>query len=218
MAFLSILCRIIFYKIKEMTTEFTPDSKFLLRAFSLNIFIILLIGLLQPLSAQTSQILKSTEDLSFLVGQWQIERTYRPQSEEPRILTGTLSCENAMDNQFIKCTYEMERPGKIRGLDEVYFNYNSIYECYESLWLSSTWPIKVLMQGQMEKNSNGFLLKTSAEFLIQNKVTEYVKGEMSISRENGEYASFFRKTFIRTSKDEEGVWIHHMNEKATRVK
>lgn len=159
--------------------------------------------------------LKSTQDLSFLVGDWEIERVYRPKSETPRILKGTLSCELTMDNTFIKCVYEMQRPDKIRALDVVYFNYNSINQEYESLWLSSTWPVKVLMHGEIGKKEHGLILNTSAEFPIQNGLTEYVKGELVLTK-NSEGVSFLRKTLIRTNKNDK--WLHHMTETAVITK
>ena len=169
-------------------------------------------------STQDSQFSKSTRDLNFLIGQWDITRTYSPGGEGERILHGSLVCEESLDGKFIKCTYEMERPGRIRGLDVVYFNYNSIYNQYESMWLSSTWPIKVIMKGQLQDVEGDLVLATSAEFQIENKVMEYVRDEMKvssfdISAEN----SFIRQTHIRTSEYEEGVWHHHMTEIARRI-
>jgi len=156
----------------------------------------------------------STEDLSFLIGEWEVSRTYSPSTDNERILKGTLVCKAALDDQFINCRYEMERPGKVRGLDEVFFNYNPIYEVYESLWLSSTWPIKVLMQGTLGQEDEKVILSTSASFLIENNVMEYVKGELTL---DGGSDSFIRKTLIRTSEYEEGEWLHHMTETAKRV-
>ena len=160
---------------------------------------------------------KSTEDLSFLIGEWEVERIYSPNSDEPRTLKGTLVCDYSMDNQFIKCTYEMQRPGKIRGLDVVYFNYNSIYELYESMWLSSTWPIKGIMQGQLNKETDSLTFITKGQFPIQDGIMEYVKGSLVAKNLDGNNKSFFRKTYIRTSKDPEGYWFHHMNEMVTQV-
>ncbi len=168
-------------------------------------------------SAQEEPDTRSTGELSFLVGQWQITRTYNPGTEEPRVLKGTLTCAMAMDDQFVRCTYEMERPGRIRGLDEVYFNYNPIYETYESLWLSSTWPVKVLMQGDLIKTDEGQRLNTKAQFLIQDGITEYVKDELVLSESDAADMSFFRQTFIRTNNDAEDDWYHHMNESAVRI-
>ncbi|MEO1048995.1 MAG: DUF1579 family protein [Bacteroidota bacterium] len=167
--------------------------------------------------AQAPDESKSTADLSFLIGEWRVTRIYSPDSEGQRILKGTLTCRKALDGQFINCTYDIERPGKVRGLDEVYFNYNSIYGLYESMWLSSTWPVKVLMQGNLEKSAEQMVLKTSAQFPIENDVMEYVQGELTIGTEETKPSSFERKTFIRTSKDEDGVWRHHMTEKAEKM-
>ncbi len=179
--------------------------------------IILIIGGLTCFTIYAQDTIKSTNDLAFLVGEWEVLRTYGPQSETPRDMSGTLSCEETMDGTFIHCIYEMERPGKIRGLDVVYFNYNSIYDTYESLWLSSTWPIKVLMQGTLEEGGDNLVLRTSAQFQIENGVTEYVKGELVTNGATMDLGSFTRQTMIRTSEYEEGEWYHHMTEVATRT-
>lgn len=172
-----------------------------------------------PLCAQQLDEPKSTEDLSFLNGKWDVVRVYSPDSDNERVLNGTLICEESLDGQFIKCTYEMERPGKIRGLDVVYFNYNSIYKLYESVWLSSTWPIKGILQGNLQKEAERYILSTSGQFQIENNVTEYVRDEMKTIKSKGENLnSFVRETHIRTSNFEEGVWHHHMTETAQRIK
>ena len=180
--------------------------------------LLLLCGINIALNAQQSDESKSTEDLSFLIGKWNIVRIYSPDSDNERVLNGALICEESLDGQFIKCTYEMKRPGKTRGLDVVYFNYNSIYDLYESVWLSSTWPIKGILQGHLQKESDYYILSTSGQFKIENNVTEYVTDEMKtlISKEH-KINSFIRKTHIRTSEFEEGVWHHHMTETAQRI-
>lgn len=172
-------------------------------------------AILSGFSQQSSE-LQSTKDLSFLIGQWDVVRTYSPNTEKERVLKGTLVCEAALDDQFINCRYEMERPGKIRGVDEVFFNYNTIYKRYESLWLSSTWPIKVLMQGDLERQGEELILSTKAEFLIENDVTEYVRGELRIAAEKAQQHSFIRQTYIHTSKMDKEEWLHHMTEVVTR--
>jgi hypothetical protein len=181
------------------------------------LILIILFGSNPSLFAQQSDESKSTEDLSFLIGKWNVARTYNPNSDNQRILNGTLFCQESLDGKFINCTYEINRPGKIRGLDVVYFNYNSIYNTYESMWLSSTWPIKVLMQGTLQKNEDNIILITSAQFQIENNVTEYVKGELVIGTKEPDLNSFTRKTLIRTSNSEEGAWHHHMTETANRI-
>ena len=181
------------------------------------LILILLCATSLSLMAQQSRESKSTEDLSFLVGKWEIVRIYSPDSDNERVLKGSLICEKSLDDQFIKCTYEIKRPGKIRGLDEVYFNYNSIYNNYESLWLSSTWPIKVLMQGTLKRDSSNISLNTSAQFQIENDIMENVKDELLVGTKESNLDSFTRKTFIRTSDYKEGVWHHHMTETANRL-
>ena len=165
------------------------------------------------LIAQAPDESGSTAYLSFLIGEWNVVRIYSPDSDKERTLNGTLVCKESLDNKFINCRYEIERPGKIRGLDEVFFNYNTIYDTYESMWLSSTWPIKVLMQGTLNQNADNIILSTTASFKIENNVTEYVKDELIVGADN---ESFTRKTFIRTSEYEEDEWFHHMTEIAKR--
>ncbi len=156
---------------------------------------------------------QSLSDLDFLIGEWDVERIYRP-DKEPRILKGTLVCERALDSTYLKCIYDIDRPDKVRGLDVVYFNYNSIYKEYESLWLSSTWPIKVLMRIDLLKDDKQKKLKTEAQFKIENDITEFVKDELVIQNEN--HNSFKRQTLIRTSDSKDDKWINHMVEKARR--
>lgn len=151
----------------------------------------------------------STSDLSFLIGQWEVERIYSPTTPDERILNGTLSCVWSLDSTFIECTYEIPRPGKKRGLDRVFFNYNSIHDTYESTWLSSTWPIKVIMNGGKESQGESTSFLYTAEFLIQDNLTEFVKSEWSVPANS---SSFTRKTLIRTSADPEDQWFHHMTE------
>nr|WP_288935157.1 DUF1579 family protein [uncultured Allomuricauda sp.] len=164
------------------------------------------------LAQQTGET-KSTKELSFLLGKWTVERIYRPENDAPRILQGTLECQLLMDGQFIQCTYEMQRSNKNRALDVVYYNYNSIHNKYESMWLSSTWPIKVLMQGDLITKEKHLQLKTYSKFLIDNDIIEYVQDELIISKNKPK--SLQRKTYIRTSEDSEGSWKYHMLEKAT---
>ncbi len=169
------------------------------------------------LEAQEKTEGKSTQDLSFLIGKWNIMRVYSPESDSERTMKGELVCEESLDGQFIKCRYEMERPGKIRALDVVYFNYNHIYGLYESIWLSSTWPIKGIMQIALQKNENNYTLNTTGQFKIENDVMEYVKGSLVAPSKDGNINSFVRKTNIRTSEYEEGVWHYHMIETAKRT-
>ena len=168
--------------------------------------------------AQQSVEIKSTSDLSFLIGKWDIRRSYNPNSDSPRVLNGSLVCKESMDSQFIKCTYLIDRPGKKRALDQVYFNYNSVYNTYESIWLSSTWPIKVLMHGDLIKNIDKITLNTSAQFLIENGITEYVKDVLVLTTDLNGNLSFMRQTFIKTDKEKNEKWLHHMNEQATLTK
>lgn len=195
-----------------------PMSNLKIKKRQLAIFVLALLMIVSLKTyAQKSNTSKSTKDLSFLIGKWKITRTYRHASKKPRVLKGTLSCEWTMDKTFIKCVFEMKRPGRTRALDVVYFNYNRIYKQYEHLWLSSTWPVKVLMQGNMSESAKGLVLKSAATFSIGKGVTEYVKGELMTKGKGTSVQSFQRKTHIRTSRDKKGVWLYHMLEEAKRA-
>ncbi|WP_218058544.1 hypothetical protein, partial [Allomuricauda sp. CP2A] len=63
---------------------------------------------------------KTTEDLSFLLGKWNIERIYNPKTENPSMIKRTLDCE-----------YNMELHGRANAMDIIYFNHNNIYNEYE---------------------------------------------------------------------------------------
>ncbi len=171
-------------------------------------------ALLLLVSTLQGQEQKSTEDLSFLIGEWEVTRTYYLYPDSPRVYKGNLTCDYSLDKQFISCRYEINRPGKIRGLDQVFFNYNSIYDSYETVWLSSTWPIKTISKGELRKNEDGLIFKTYTEFPIENEVMEYVRGELVLKNSN----EFQRDLHIRTSKDPEGEWKHHMTTMAKKVR
>lgn len=124
-----------------------------------------------------------------------------------------MNCQTVMDDQFIQCSYDIKRPGKKPALLEVFFNYNTIYDEYESLWLSSTWPVKVLERGSLEIKGEERILTGFAEFEIEEGVVEYVRDKLVMTD-----SSFFkRQTYIRTSRDGADVWKFHMIEEAWRV-
>ena len=156
----------------------------------------------------------ATSDLSFLLGEWDITRIYRPESQKPDTVRGTLKCETALEKQFISCLYDIPRTNKPRILDQVYYNYNAIYEHYESIWLSATWPIKPVMELNII-SQEPMQIETTGEFSIGSEVTEYVKSEMSVSADAG---FFERKTNIRTSKDPADQWTYHMIERGKKKK
>lgn len=162
--------------------------------------------------SQQDELRDSSERLKFLIGSWEVERTYSLGTSNERKMGGSLDCQLDLNDKFISCLYDMVRPGRVNSLDHVYFNYNPIYGQYESMWLSSTWPIKVTMVGGMKKEGKAIAMASSAEFLIENDVMEFVRGQLQFENE-----LFERNTYIRTSKDEEGVWKHHMIEMARKV-
>lgn len=170
------------------------------------------------LSAQQTGHDQSTSDLAFLLGDWEVERIFSPEGKDKRTYKGTLSCHRILDEQFIQCQYEFERPGKTRGLDLVLFNFNHIYGHFESVWFSSTWPIKTVMKGLLTKSVSELTFETSTEFKIENEVTEYVKGELVASGPDTDSTSFTRKTYIRTSEDQPDYWRYHMLETARKRK
>ena len=152
----------------------------------------------------------STADLDFLIGEWNVERVNRPGTENTITYSGTLDCKSVLSDQFIKCVYFFEREGRPPINDVVYFNYNSIYGTYESLWVSATWPIKVTMSAAPGQDPAAVLWES--EFLIENGVREWVRSTWNQGDETG----FSRRTDIRTSNDPEDVWLHWMNETVTR--
>ena len=79
------------------------------------LFLFTTFGIARFLLAQTSIEARSTADLSFLVGEWAVVRVYNPHSDKQRKVHGTMVCKEALDAQFIKCRYEIERTGKVRG-------------------------------------------------------------------------------------------------------
>ncbi len=153
----------------------------------------------------------STGDLAFLSGAWSVERVYQPGTDKERVAVGDLTCKEALSDQYIKCVYFFERAGQAPIHDDVYFNYNPIYGVYESLWLSATWPIKVLMAAP--PGADPQKLNWTAEFLIEDGVTEWVRSEWTLKGDG----AFSRRTEIRTSRQPEGEWIHWMDETAARI-
>ncbi len=175
--------------------------------------VIIVIGLIIHLGANAQDVQpKLNHDLSFLSGEWLMSMTYSPESDNPRTLKGNMICQWAMDSSFIKCEYQLKREGRKDALNDVYFNYNQISDQYESMWMSSTWPVKVLLKGDLEKGEDSIRLTTFAEFPIENGLTEFVKDKLVIAKGSD---NFYRKTYIRTS--EENEWRFHSLEKATRT-
>ena len=106
----------------------------------------------------------------------------------------------------------MNDPERWLRLNDVYFNYNALAEKYESLWFSSTWPVKVLLSGDVQEKSDSIFLETFAEFPIEDGLTEYVRDVLIMKKGTD---SFSRKTYIRTSNDTD--WKYHSLEKANRT-
>ena len=161
------------------------------------------------LAAQEVTASGATAHLSALIGTWDIERTYAPGSRDERTLKGSLGCAEGIGGAYIRCRYVLPRSGQTPAIEEVYFNYNPIYSRYEALWLSSTWPIKVVMQGDLVPEPSGLVLSGQAEFLIQNGLTESVRSEHRLQKDG-----FVYRVFVRTSDSPEGVWREHMVERA----
>lgn len=122
-----------------------------------------------------------------------------------------MECAQALSEQFVKCAYYFERPGLAPIHDEVFFNYNDIYGVYESLWLSATWPIKVLMTAKPDTRSD--TLNWEARFEIEDGVTEWVRSLWTVSGE----AAFTRNVEIRTSRQATPDWMHWMTESVSRL-
>ncbi len=161
--------------------------------------------------SDSGKLSPSNDDLAFLLGDWSVHRVYQPGTEFERAMDGSLECDQAVSDQFIKCRFQFDRPDGAPIHDIVYFNYNGIYGVYESLWLSATWPIKVLMNAKPIETNENFVWR--ADFLIQDEVREWVRSEWTRCDDGG----FSRRTEIRTSRDPEGQWLHWMDERAIAV-
>ncbi len=159
---------------------------------------------------------RSTRELSFLVGSWTVQRVYSPGSDRERKIQGSLDCADVLSGTYVFCRYEFTPDDARPIIDDVYYNYNPIYERFESVWMSATWPIKVILAGSLGADDSVSTLKTAAEFAIENDVIEYVRDELSFGANEPVAASFMRNTHIRTSEYEDGVWHHHMIETAAR--
>ncbi|MEQ8924681.1 MAG: DUF1579 family protein [Fulvivirga sp.] len=145
-------------------------------------------------------------DLSFLLGDWKVKRVYSLNTEKVREYAGTMSSVYSLDSTFIECRFEFERPNQKRAMDLVFFNYNSIYNQYESVWLSSTWPVIVLMEGKIEQN----VLSTVAKFPLGDGRTEYVRDTIEFTENK-----LFRRTYITTDSTQVNWTFHLMEESVT---
>lgn len=162
----------------------------------------------------------STNDLDFLLGTWSVRWTYRPGKEDERVVDGSLVCELALNDNHIFCRYRFEREDAPTIIEHVYFNYNSIYEQYEAIWVSGTWPIKVLMAGDLNKDDNTTTLESAAEFSIGNDRLEQVRSSLKFEGNHQPISRFTRTTHIRVTESasfDDVDWLHHMTEIAERV-
>lgn len=150
----------------------------------------------------------STSDLNFLLGEWKVERVYQPGTDNERSSTGSLACQKALQDAYVRCTYFFDRPDRGPIHDDVYFNYNPIYEQYESVWLSATWPIKVTMRADVTDFEDR-IFNWESSFLIEDGVTEWVRSAWTLNSDGG----FSRRTDIRTSLEPDDQWLHWMDEK-----
>ncbi|WP_299328822.1 DUF1579 family protein [Parasphingopyxis sp.] len=148
--------------------------------------------------------------LDFLIGEWDVDRVYRPGSAEERRVAGQLSCARAIYDAFVRCVYDLDRPDRGPAQEVVYFNHNAIYGTYENIWLSSSWPIKVIMAGSL--NSEERSMASEAQFMIEEGRTESVRSSHRWTDDSIAY-----RVDIRTSEDPEGEWTYHMEEVARRV-
>lgn len=152
----------------------------------------------------------STRDLMFLLGRWDVERRYEPDSDRERGAHGTLSCESVLEDAYIRCHYRLTADGRPPINEVVYLNFNDIYEQYESLWISSAWPIKNTMSAKPAAIPG--TLHWTSEFLIENGVTERVQTQWKIGRDTVE-----RRVEIRTSEDPSNSWLFWIQERLVRA-
>jgi len=168
-----------------------------------------LLGMLVGVPSETAgQEAAARSDLHFFVGRWSVEREYVSTPHRPALF-GYLTCQEALRGAYVHCRYELTNDETVIE-EEVYFNFNSIYDRYEALWLSPTWPIKVIMGGSIQ----GSEFRALAEFPIEDGVVEYVRSQHRWAGDN----AFEYDVAIRTSADPEGTgWRQHMVERATRI-
>ncbi|QSE96110.1 DUF1579 family protein [Fulvivirga lutea] len=151
---------------------------------------------------KTGAFSQGTSDLNFLLGEWKVKRIYSPNTDKVREYAGKMSSVYSLDSAFIECRFEFERPDKKKAIDLVFFNYNSLFNQYESMWLSSTWPVKVLMEGKIEQN----VLSTAAQFPLGNGQTEYVRDTLEFTNNK-----LLRRTYITTDSTLRN-WTYHLLE------
>ncbi len=178
---------------------------------------------------------KSTQDLSFLVGSWSVTWTYAPGHLNERTITGSLGCEFALNDQHIFCNYYFDRADQPPIVEHVYYNYNEVSSRYEAIWISGTWPVKVLMLGELTTDEERILLRSAAQFEIADNDVEQVRSDFSFLIEGDRVNRFRRDTYIRVIDgetnganvsagplsdlrgDAESDWTHHMTTFAMRV-
>jgi hypothetical protein len=148
----------------------------------------------------------STNDFNWLVGTWNVERDYLPNTDQHREMNGTISCDLAVSDAYYRCDYHLSSANRAPAHEVVYLNYNAIYGRYETLWISAGWPIKNTMSA-IPGPSTRELVWTSS-FLIENGVTESVESQWSVLQDG----NLQRRTLIRTSNDEPDTWLHWMTE------
>ena len=173
--------------------------------------ILLFCSLLLAYKMTGQDTMNEQKQLEFLLGTWSVERSYFPKTPKEVLLKGVMKCKYDLEGKFIRCVYQIPRPEKSAIYDVVYYNYNAIHSTYDNLWLSATWPIKVLMQGKMSIDHTELMYTSEASFKIQEGATEYVRS--TLKREQGS-DTFVRDTYISTSSDT--IWRFHLREKVRK--
>lgn len=142
----------------------------------------------------------STKDFDFLIGAWSLEATAQPESDAPRQSEGEKVCAYFLDTSYVKCESTLTNAnGSVRTAGSLH-NYNRIYSYHESLYYSSTWPIKPLGRSTITRKGNEILWVNEFEFPLSDDRIEYVRAEMTLSGDIMETKEFIK----RSNPEDEG--------------
>ena len=156
----------------------------------------LILAFLLALSGAANATDPSTDDFSFLLGDWEIQALSGSNGQLDRKSSGNASCAYILEKAYVQCDIAMiGSSGKPYAMISLH-NYNGIYGHHESLYLSSSknWPIKVLGATTIEPKENEIHWTNHFEFEIDNGETEWVRAEMVASGNTIEASDFIKRT------------------------
>lgn len=124
---------------------------------------------------------KSTKDFSFLIGTWSVEATVRLNSDSPITATGERVCAYYLNEDYVKCETQRSYSSGRSGVSSSLHNYNHLYGYYESIYLSSGWPIKPFGKTTISKDGDAIFWVNEFEFQTGDGRTENVRAEITVS-------------------------------------